>query len=87
MLIVVSVDLNFIIKTVGPPFLGEKRDRNGFAEAVDLQPRAANGVHNGGIVDNFHLDFSLDSPKEEIGVGCSTERVSYHQEREILLLL
>ena len=61
MLVIIAIDFNLVIETVGAPFFGKKGDRDGFSEAVDLQAGAANGVHDRGIMDNFDFDVALDS--------------------------
>ena len=55
----VAVLLNALVETVGSPGLRKEAQRNGLAEAVQLQTAAAASVHNGRVVNHLLVNISL----------------------------
>mmetsp|Transcript_9222 Transcript_9222/g.16212 ORF Transcript_9222/g.16212 Transcript_9222/m.16212 type:complete len:265 (+) Transcript_9222:267-1061(+) len=78
-----GIDLNLVVETVRLPVALEKRDRYSLAKVVQLKTTASNGVHNGCVVDDLHLDALLHSTQVHVCVcGCS-KGVTNHKQSHI----
>jgi len=64
--------LDLVIEAVRPPVIREEDNGHGLAIVVELEPAAAHGVQNGGIVD--HLDGNLPrlGPQNQVSVRRGT---------------
>ena len=74
--IVFAIAYNFVIKAVGFPFLGPKRDWDSFTESINLKTSASNSADDTGIVDDLNFDAELNGSKIEIRMGGGTEGIS-----------
>ena len=81
-----SVKLNFVIKAVRFPRIGEERNRDDLAKSVNLKSTAAHGTDNGCIMNDLDLNTFLNAPEIKITVSSGTERISDNEEADILSL-
>ena len=76
---------DFLVETIGPPFLSPQRDRDDFPESINLQSATPHCAYDAGIVDDLDSNAELYSTKIEVGVGGSAESVPNYQKRVVPL--
>jgi hypothetical protein len=52
----IRVLLDTIVEAIRFPGIGEEHQRDGLAKAVQLETTRANGIHDGGVVDDLGGD-------------------------------
>ena len=56
-----SIELNFVVKTVRLPRVSEERNGDDLSKSVNLESTAAHGTDNGCIMYDLHLNSLLDA--------------------------
>ena len=70
--IVLVVLNNSIIKTIRSPSLSVVRNGDGLTETVQLETGAADGIHDGSVVDDLNGNLALLGTNDKISMSCSS---------------
>ena len=70
--IVLVVLNNSIIKTIRSPSLSVERNGDGLTETVQLETGAADGIHDGSVVDDLNGNLALLGTNDKISMSCSS---------------
>jgi DNA-binding NarL/FixJ family response regulator len=80
------VERNLVLPAVRAPAVAEKGDRDRAALVLELEARGADGVHDGGIVDDVRLDALGLRAEEEVRVRRRAERVAHDEKGDVARL-
>ena len=73
-----------VVEAVWPPRVGEKDERNGLAEVVQLQTTRADRVHDGRVVYDARRDAEGAGAEEDVGVCGCAKGVADNEESDVL---
>jgi hypothetical protein len=80
---VLAVCVDFVVEAVWLPRFRPVGNRNCFTEVIELKTRAADSVHDRGIVDDLHFDSLFFSSEDQVSVSCSTEGITDNEESDV----
>jgi len=80
----VGVLAHTVVEAIWTPRVGEKDERYGLAEVVQLQTARADRVHDGRIVYDARRDAECPRAEEDVGVRGRAEGVTDDEEGDVL---